>query len=179
MWRIRVKTNYGSVVIQSRYFFVMNISKILIGIDDSKYSEKATAYGFELARTFGAKVGLVHIIEPVAVPEPANDTLVGLPMETASFPQVELMNIQKEQTGNLIERVNKQYATDVEVSNFTEYGPTGDGILKCCNEFGADMIVIGTHRRSGLDRLFMGSVAEEIVRHANVPVLVVPYKEEE
>jgi len=40
------------------------------------------------------------------------------------------------------------------------------------------MIVVGTHSRKGIDRLFMGSIAENVVRHSKVPVLVVPLKEE-
>ena len=45
-------------------------------------------------------------------------------------------------------------------------------------QFSADLIVVGTHNRTGLDRLIMGSVAENVVRHAQVPVLVIPFKEE-
>jgi nucleotide-binding universal stress UspA family protein len=153
----------------------MNINKILIGIDDSKYADFAAAYGFDLARSFKAHVGLVHIVEPVAMPQPANDTLVGLPLETVMFPETEILNIQKEQTAILIERTVKQYGNNVEVTNFTEYGSTEEGILRCCAEFNADMIVIGTHSRKGIDRFFMGSVAEHVVRHSTVPVLVVPY----
>jgi nucleotide-binding universal stress UspA family protein len=66
----------------------------------------------------------------------------------------------------------------LKVTYFTEYGLTADSILKCGSEFNADLIVVGTHSRTGLDRFFMGSVAEHVVRHSHVPVLVVPLKEE-
>ena len=71
----------------------------------------------------------------------------------------------------------KKYARGTEDNHFTEYGSTADGIIKCSTEFGADLIVVGTHSRTGLDRLLMGSVAEHVVRHSNVPVLVVPLSE--
>ncbi len=45
------------------------------------------------------------------------------------------------------------------------------------NDSGAKMIVIGTHSRTGIDRFFMGSVAEQVVRHSDIPVLVVPFVE--
>jgi nucleotide-binding universal stress UspA family protein len=67
----------------------------------------------------------------------------------------------------------------MQVTHFTEYGSTASGIIECSKEFGADLIVIGTHSRSGLDRLLMGSVAEHVVRHSEVPVLVVPFKVDE
>jgi len=66
----------------------------------------------------------------------------------------------------------------MQVTHFTDYGSTADGIIHCAKEFGADLIVIGTHNRHGLERLLMGSVAEHVVRHADVPVLVVPFKSE-
>jgi nucleotide-binding universal stress UspA family protein len=65
----------------------------------------------------------------------------------------------------------------MEVTHFNEFGSTGDGILNCSKEFKADLIVIGTHSRKGLDRLLSGSVSEHVVRHSEVPVLVVPMKE--
>ena len=53
-----------------------------------------------------------------------------------------------------------------------------DGIIQCSKDFGADLIiVIGTHSRTGFDRLLMGSVAEDVVRHSEIPVLVVPFEE--
>jgi nucleotide-binding universal stress UspA family protein len=64
------------------------------------------------------------------------------------------------------------------VSHYNEFGDTSDGIINCSREFGADMIVIGTHSRSGIDRLLMGSIAEQVVRQSEIPVLVVPFVEE-
>ena len=66
----------------------------------------------------------------------------------------------------------------MQITTFNDYGSTADGILKCSEEFGADMIVVGTHSRTGIDRFLMGSIAEDVVRHAQVPVLVVPMKGE-
>jgi nucleotide-binding universal stress UspA family protein len=58
-------------------------------------------------------------------------------------------------------------------------GSTADTIIDCAAQFAADLIVIGTHSRSGFDRLLMGSVAESVVRHSPVAVLVVPLSEQE
>jgi nucleotide-binding universal stress UspA family protein len=155
----------------------MKISKILIGIDDSKYAAHAAEYGFDIAHKFNASVGIVNIVEPIIMPPSGgSDPLMGSALNNATFQDMELLDIQKNQSENIVERTIKQFAGDMEVTHFTEYGSTADGIIDCSKEFGADLIVIGTHSRSGLDRLLMGSVAEHVVRHAEVPVLVVPFK---
>jgi nucleotide-binding universal stress UspA family protein len=157
---------------------LMKISKILIGIDDSKFAEYATSYGFDIARTFNAHVGLVHIVEPAVTPENSSDSILGMPMSTPNYNEMTMLNIQKENAENIIDRTIARYAEGLQVTHFNEYGSTADGILNCSKEFNADLIVIGTHGRSGIDRLLMGSVAESVVRNSHVPVLVVPLVEE-
>lgn len=157
----------------------MRISKILIGIDDSKYAEYAASYGFDIAKTFNAHVGLVHIVEPSVVPAATTtDTLSGMPFQDSVINEVELMNIQEDQSENIIDRTIKRYAGGLQVTHFNEFGATADGILNCSKEFKADLIVIGTHSRSGIDRFLMGSVTESVVRNSHIPVLVVPLQEE-
>ncbi|MCR8561934.1 universal stress protein [Mucilaginibacter sp. BJC16-A38] len=155
----------------------MKISKILIGIDDSKHAEHAAAYGFDIARKFSAAVGLVNIVEPLIMPETSAgvDPLMGSGMINSGIEDLEIIDIQKNQSENIIEHTIKQLAGDLQVTHLTGYGSTADGIIECGKEFGADLIVIGTHSRTGFDRFLMGSVAEHVVRHSEVPVLVVPF----
>ena len=156
----------------------MLIKKILIGVDDSPFAEHAAKYGFDIAHSFKAKVGLVHIVEPLFFPGANSmDPLSG--PTTTGVDEVEILNIQNEASESLVDRFIKKFAGGLEVTHFNEYGNTADGIINCSKEFNADLIVIGTHSRSGFDRLLMGSVAEHVVRHAEVPVLVVPMKESE
>ena len=152
----------------------MKISKIIIGIDDSKFAEYAASYGFDVARTFNAHVGLVHIVEPTVIPEAGNDTMMGMPMQGTAVLDAELVDIQNDQADNIITRTIDKYGSGLQVTHFNEYGSTADGILSCSKEFQADLIVIGTHSRTGIDRLLMGSVAETVVRNSDIPVLVVP-----
>lgn len=158
----------------------MKISKVLIGIDDSKYAEHAAEYGFDIARKFNASVGLVNIVEPVIIPgvSAGVDPIMGSTMQNNAEEEMEILDIQKNQAQNIVENTIKKFADGMQVTHFTDYGSTADGIINCSKEFGADLIVIGTHSRTGLDRLLMGSVAEHVVRHSEVPVLVVPFKDE-
>jgi nucleotide-binding universal stress UspA family protein len=154
----------------------MTIKKILIGIDDSKYAEHAAKYGFEIARKFNAAVGLVNIVEPAMIPpmSGSNDPILGT-MPNVGLQEMDMLDIRKNQSAEIVELTIKKFGSDMKVSHFTEFGSTAQGIIDCSKEFKADMIVIGTHSRSGIDRLLMGSVAEHVVRHAEVPVLVVPF----
>ncbi|GAB2985008.1 universal stress protein [Mucilaginibacter puniceus] len=155
----------------------MLIKKILIGIDNSSFAEHAAKYAFDMARTFKAKVGLVHIVEPNFMPPSA-----GMDPLSGSLPnaigEAEIMNVQNDMSENLLEKIEKKFGKDLQVTHFNEFGDTADGIIDCSKDFGADLIVVGTHSRSGIDRLLMGSVAEHVVRHSEIPVLVVPMKED-
>lgn len=155
----------------------MLIKKILIGVDNSPFAEHAAKYAFDMARTFNAKVGLVHIVEPNFMPPSAGmDPLSGSIQDTIG--DAEIMNVQNDMSENLLERTEKKFGKGLQVTHFNEFGDTADGIIDCSKDFGADLIVIGTHSRTGIDRLLMGSVAEHVVRHSEIPVLVVPMKED-
>jgi nucleotide-binding universal stress UspA family protein len=154
----------------------MDMKKILVGIDESKYADYAAEYGFSLARKMGAAIALVNIIEPIpATVSPMNDTTFGLPLEgTADVNSVEILNTQNHAADSLLSRMVQKYGSNLQVTQYTDYGSSAEGIVNCGAQFGADLIVIGTHHRSGFDRLLMGSVAEDVVRKSPVPVLVVP-----
>ena len=153
----------------------MNIKKILIGIDNSKIAEHAAEYGFALARAFKGRVGLVHVIEPVMMPQTGSvDPMLGGTMQDMGVADVELADIQNEASKRMVDAIVAKFGEDISVTHFTEFGDTADGIIEASKEFNADVIVVGTHSRTGLDRLLMGSVAEHVVRHAAIPVLVVP-----
>jgi nucleotide-binding universal stress UspA family protein len=158
----------------------MAIQKILIAVDDSKYAENAAGFGFEMARNYNAEVGLVSIVEPIVYqPSGMTDSITGIPViEGPNVDEMDLLKVQSESAENIVQQTIKKFAGNTKVTRFTEFGATADGILRCSKEFGADLIVVGTHNRSGLDRLFMGSVAEHVVRHSHIPVLVVPMREQ-
>lgn len=157
------------------------IRKILIGVEDSKYAEAAAKYGFSLAESLNAHIGLVNIIEPVATPSITNTgatEILGISMTGLSgADDVEFYKIQDQISENIIQSTLKKFSSKLEVTQFSKYGSTGEGIIECSNEFKADIIVIGTHHRSGLDRLFSSSIAEYVMHHSEIPVLIVPTKE--
>jgi nucleotide-binding universal stress UspA family protein len=156
----------------------MKFQRILIGIDDSKYSRHATEYGFELAHAFKSAVALVHIVEPVIMPQSNDPSLLGAFVPDLGAENIAVERIQEEQSKKLLASTTEAFGEGLEVTQFSELGATADTIINCAVQFKADLIVVGTHKRSGFDRFLMGSVAEDVLRHSPVPVLIVPSEEE-
>ena len=152
----------------------MQLNKIIIGVDDSKISTHAVEYGFSLARQYNAQVGLVHIIEPIVTQPAVDPEIMGGLVPGMGVTDPFLVESQQQQSESLLTSVEQRYGQGLTVTHFTEIGNTADALVECAAQYKADLIVVGTHNRTGLSRLVMGSVAEHVVRHSHIPVLVVP-----
>jgi nucleotide-binding universal stress UspA family protein len=156
----------------------MKFKRILIAIDDRKYSRHAAEYGFELAHTFKAAVALVHIVEPVIMTQPNDPSMLGAFVPSFGTENMQVEQIQEDNSKKLLEDTASLLGKGLEVTQYSELGSTADTIINCAVQFKASLIVIGTHKRSGFDRLLMGSVAESVLHHSPIPVLVVPAEED-
>ncbi len=154
----------------------MEFKKILIGIDDSRQSEKAAAYGFALAKLLGAEVALVEVIEPILV-APATTGIAGGEISMLNMPPVEMMDAQDASAKTVMKRFVTQYGAEHNITQFLETGDAATVVIDTAVKFNADLIVVGSHGRSGFNRLLTGSVSEDVSRHTEIPVLVVPLKE--
>ena len=150
-----------------------NIHRILIAVDDSSYSEQAVNYGVLLAKNLGSKITLVHVDEiPISSPYSADPLLNESP---AMIP--ELMHIQEEASKLLFKKIKDQYGDVVEMSTVTKIGRAQDEILSVADDCKADMIILGTHGRTGFDHFISGSVSEGVARRSKCPVLIIPNPE--
>jgi nucleotide-binding universal stress UspA family protein len=150
-----------------------NIHRILIAVDDSSYSEQAVNYGVLLAKNLGSKITLVHVDEiPISSPYSADPLLNESP---AMIP--DLMHIQEEASKLLFKKIKDQYGDVVEMSTVTKIGRAQDEILFVADDCKADMIILGTHGRTGFDHFISGSVSESVARKAKCPVLIIPNPE--
>jgi nucleotide-binding universal stress UspA family protein len=146
------------------------LTKILVPIDFSDCSKKALQYAVPFARQFGASITLVHVVHVNYVGGPEVGAL--------DFPLIEV---------ELRKSAEKQLAafaaTEVQTQNTTEtlvrIGQEVVEIISAAKELESDLIIISTHGRTGLKHVFMGSVAENVVRLAPCPVLVVREHEHE
>ena len=134
----------------------MNAKKILFPTDFSTAAEAGRAEAESLARDRQATLIVLHVQEPVM-------GLAG-PLDYATL----------EQTSEMLKKMLHD-ATPVDKTIRVEprltMGEPATEIVRVANEENVDLIVMGTHGRTGLSRFFMGSVAEQVIRHATCPVL--------
>jgi nucleotide-binding universal stress UspA family protein len=142
---------------------IFKLQKILVPIDFSDCSKKALAYAIPFARHFGAELNLLHVVEPFpAVPE-----MAPYDAETIEEGRLEL------------EALQKSPGDAVPCTTLVRNGAPPSKITSAARELDADLIVISTHGRKGLSRVFLGSTAERVVRSAPCPVLIVRESEHE
>lgn len=142
----------------------MNYKKILIAVDDSPVAEKVALEGLLLGKQLNAEMALISVADIAFVMAEGGVT----PREMTEMIKDDLKKVQK----MLIKNIFKEQ----KVWSFIEEGTPADMIKKTCDEWEASLIVIGTHGRTGLSHILMGSVAERVIRHSPVPVLVVPVR---
>lgn len=149
------------------------IHKILIAVEDSQYSERATNYGIDLAKSLGAEIGLLHVNElPVATPYVADPLLNEPPIMMP-----EMVHAQEDASKKLLNKIADSIGDEHTIYTFHKIGNPKDEILNTAEEWNADIIILGTHGRTGFDHFISGSVAEKVVRKARCPVLIVPNKD--
>ena len=143
---------------------------ILVPLDGSEPAEAALPHATQLAKAVGARVTLLMVIQPISVyPQPG---MVG-PVVSVS------MNLEdeEEQGRQYLDRIVKRLELEgVDAGSVVKKGDPASEICDHAQENNIDLIVMSTHGRSGIRRWVYGSVAERVLRGANVPVLLVRAK---
>ena len=137
----------------------MNIENILVPFDFSRYSDAALQMASYIARDHGATLHVVHVKEPVLVYHVEGNYIV--------HPYGDLDGLK-----TTLETVTPADPT-VEIRHWLMTGDVVEDILSLADQQQIDLIVMGTHGRTGLKRMLIGSVAEGVLRHAKCPVLTV------
>lgn len=143
----------------------MKTRKILIPIDFSEASRRAMRYGLEFARDLGAEATLLHAY---ALPNAV------LPDGSVILADAQLLASVVDEVDRLMRSALEEAALfDAPVSSQTVQGDAAKEIVRVADEGGYDLIVMGTHGRTGMGRLLAGSIAEEVMRRAPCAVLTV------
>jgi nucleotide-binding universal stress UspA family protein len=141
----------------------MSFRKILVAVDESAFAARAADVGFDLARSLGAEVAMVHVVDPSVVayaPE-------------GGVPASELVALAQQDGQRLLAAFGQRAALQPAPLEFLRVGKPATEIAKAAKDWLAELIVVGSHGRGGVQRLLLGSVAEAVMRHAGCPVLVV------
>jgi len=138
-------------------------TKVLVGTDFSDSAGRALERAVDVAERYGAQFHVMHVW---ALPHVATSLVIDpgfewhTPVEQAARAQLDALMEQLRANG-------------VEASSSLLGGVAWEQLVESIVTLGADLVVVGTHGRSGLHRALLGSVAERVVRHASVPVLTV------
>ncbi len=137
--------------------------KILIATDGSEHSKHTVEYGVELARLSGARLYAVYVIDTAA--------FASIPMDAGWEMMYSLLQEEGRKATQSIEDMAGE--TEVQVEQVMLDGHPAHEIIDFANKNDIDVIIMGTHGKSGLDRFLLGSVTEKVIRSSNIPVFVV------
>lgn len=151
----------------------MQIRLILLPTDFSDCANYALSYAASLARTFGASIICVHVIEPM-VPT------VGYSGMTEPMPIADITDQLEDSAERELPKLSGcEECVGLQVEEVIVHGEAASEIVRVAKDRNVDLIVVSSHGRTGLGRILFGSTAEAVVRHASCPVLVVKPSQEE
>ena len=143
----------------------MKIQRIIVPTDFSPQSRIALRYAIDLAKPWDAELLLVHVVEPIRYTRFLEDVSELLEKQGEEAAE-DLSNLEKE--------IRQSYRN---CRGEVHFGVAFEVIADVAEKSGADLIVVATHGHTGFSRLFLGSVAERLVRLARCPVLTVHAEE--
>lgn len=139
----------------------LSLRRILVPIDFSENARRALHYAISMAAQFGARITLLHVIEPVVYP---TEMAIMVTNEKIAF------NASRR---HLTEIGQKLVPDKLRGKILVRGGQSFFEIADAAREMKADLIVLTTHGYTGIKRVLLGGTAERIVRHAPCPVLTV------
>lgn len=141
----------------------LGLKSILVPIDFSTESTRALQYAVPFAEHFGARLILLHVVEPVAMPDFAYFPL--------SMENDKVLNAAKGKLALLCQQ--ERIKSPLVENTLVRQGKAYLEIAEAARGLKADLIIISTHGYTGLKHVLIGSTAERVVRHAPCPVLIV------
>jgi len=145
---------------------MMTVTRILVPVDFSEHSIRALDCGKTLAEKFGASIHLLTVVpDPFVLPDPSSWYV--------PVPPAYVDGLRCDAEEHLRSLMTPADRARYHAQSAVLFGSAPDGILEYSGRESIDLIVMGTHGRSGVARAVMGSVAEKVVRSAACPVLTV------
>ena len=144
----------------------MHIKKILLATDFSDCSTAALRMAITMREQFSCQLDVLHAFDPKGLEYAAGHYLMPTMGSWLSERVTCLRGLSEKTLGEVCDKLG-------ECRQHLLEGPPGDVIVRFARDHHIDMIVMGTHGHEGLKRLVMGSVAEQVVRHAPCAVLII------
>jgi nucleotide-binding universal stress UspA family protein len=140
----------------------MAFTRILIAVENSEIGVHATMVGLELASALSAQAAFIHVIGAAL----SDDAWMPVASLELSLPP-------DHEIAQVLASLGGRAPIPSDAAKFVPVGEPVESIVATARSWPADLVVIGSHGRDGLNRVLLGSVAEGVTRHAPCPVLVV------
>lgn len=151
------------------------MKKVLIALDYHPVSEKVAEAGYVLAQNLDAQVCLLHVLNSVGFYGTQYPTFMGYDGYSGMGPDLDLALEMRNIAEEFIEKA-RTHLNDERVSTHIADGDTAATILNYAEEWGADVLVMGTHSHSALEKLLVGTVAGKIIEKTTTPLYLIPIK---
>ncbi|MEC4676987.1 MAG: universal stress protein [Nitrospirota bacterium] len=137
-------------------------NKVVLAVDGSDISRNAVKYAIELAKQSNGTVVAIHVIPPIDV------------MDIETFRPEKILEGLKEEGKKILSEVDElAVKAGVKVQTSIESGVPFEKICSVAETLGCDLIIMGSHGRTGIGKVLIGSVTERVISRATCPVLVV------
>ena len=145
-------------------------ARILIATDGSELADRALDHAVQLAKLAGSEVTIVTVTEPAAIVGTGYASMAGGIVD----PLPEIIEAQAKAARDLLDRAAKRAADQAITAKtiLVDNSFAAEGIVATAAQIGAELIVMGSHGRRGLNRLLLGSQTNNVLAHTKVPVLV-------
>jgi nucleotide-binding universal stress UspA family protein len=145
------------------------MKKVLITLDYDLTSQKVAQTGFNIAKAMNAEIILLHVI---------SKPLFYYTQYSGMYQQLELRDDLKKAAQSFLDKTKLDLGHEAIQTLITE-GDSAEQILDSAKNTKADIVVMGTHSRKWLENILMGTVAEKVLKHATIPLFIVPTKKTE
>jgi len=145
------------------------ITKILVCLDGSSYSEQIIPLAMDIALNFKSEVFFLRVSpEPIVTKPP----VPGDPMEDESY-VIEARKTYSQITAYLDEQAQPYRQKGIEIKNVIQAGRAGETIVSFAKEYGIDLIALGARGRGRIERAVLGSAVSHVIKETGLPTLVV------
>jgi len=151
------------------------MKKVLIALDYNPVAEHIAEVGYELAKKLDCEVCLMHVVADMSYYEISYPEFMGYVPVVPNVEVFQNKEVLKKISNEMIKHA-AEHLKDPTVKTHVAQGNTAEAILDFAGEWNADLIVMGTHSHSTLEKIFLGTVASAIIEKTKVPVYLVPVK---
>ena len=156
------------------------MKKVLIALDYDPTAQNIAETGFAFAKSMNAQVFLLHVTSDYVYYSSLDYSPI------LGYDSFSNLGVLQTNTVDELHKAAEDYLDttrrhlgDETIQTLVKDGDFGEIILETAKELNVDVIVMGTHRRRGLDKILMGSVAEKVLHNSSIPLFIIPTKKDE